>query len=966
MSAMQEEFAYGDEFPVSASWFHELVPMLMARARYRDVVNSPDGRSAAATRDTQQPGAVVRRETVQVVVRWNELAENWTRVEWSVFDFSMGQRGASNERAAAEFGQTLRFTVYGAPEPDPVPSDPLIGPGESFDGRFNGNLRDYSFCASAAELADFEQGKLPLGVHAFTPRAGNTIYGKALYLGGYRNGAPMLYNGVLVCAPQNSGKTQLVLRWAKAANTARFNQFIVDVKGNLYDKLIEQGWKGRIYHLTTNPRQPKGEPPSDRINFLAGYIEEPYGITPQTTERIRQLVTALLPSEGWTGEGGKDEFFYRNRVIWLTALLHILLLKQIYYPWAFKDCKRVNKACRPHPTEASRERCTAGMCERTVDLGDLYELIVSEPLLCGVVQQVRKAEAVARKKPDVLMPECGVDYWVREIALMLGPDKFPGDGQRPATESYALYTAGLKQALEPFAKHGVLHGRVKDNGSGRLFRLEDLGTEPPEEPVTILLSARDQDQINAETLLSITITRLQHLLFDRMPLKQPRPILMLLDETRRIRGFEANRYITFAREAKAGCVIVYQSLDQIGDEKKIYEILENVGTQIYLGSLVGNTARHFIHVLPKRYRSTYVENVQRGTSGVVHTQNLSRELVDCFTSNELYALPAGNYPAIVYVADQPRRKPFLVSMDEGIIPAPVTILPTTVIGSHEAAVCDLHMWPNGASLLAASAEDGMIAFDLVAATPILSLTPDNGGGQCVAVARSAAFYVTGTQDGRVRIMDNASAALANTLEAHVDAVRSVAITPDGRWILSASDDSTVAVHDAASGALIELISAHTGPVIAVRVSADGTRMATASADGTARVISLADWSELAVVNAATPITSLACSDAFDLMVIGTSEGAMVWNPLGQAISLLPASWPDATCVAVSPDGSLIAAGYANGAIGVWRGQSREFVSKITPESGGVTALLAPADGRSVIAALSDLSIRLIRIDPFFE
>jgi len=94
----------------------------------------------------------------------------------------------------------------------------------------------------------------------------------------------MEYNGTMICAPQNSGKTSLIVRWAQAANQAGYNVFLVDVKGNLWRKL-EGRLQKNIYYFSTDPR----ETHSDRINFLAGLS----GRSAIGTERIQALAEAL-------------------------------------------------------------------------------------------------------------------------------------------------------------------------------------------------------------------------------------------------------------------------------------------------------------------------------------------------------------------------------------------------------------------------------------------------------------------------------------------------------------------------------------------------------------------------------------------------------------------------------------------------------------------------------------------------
>jgi|GEM_PF-3681350 len=506
-----------------------------------------------------------------------------------------------------------------------------LKPGELLTQPFIGNLQDYSGCATLQEVKDLVKSSpsdrdhiLPLGVWAFGKPTEPIDYGPPLYLGRFSTGARMEYNGTLVIAPQNSGKTQLIIRWSLAANQAGYNTFIVDVKGNLYQKLKQKGLKGKIYYFNTDPRES-----SDRLNFLDGLD----GLSSESSWQIRQLVHAILPNDGY--EKGEMAFYYQNSVNWLHSLIHLVKLYATYYPSQFPN--------------------------RTADLCDLYELATDENKLYDWISTMQETEAEEFK--DLELPFGGVNYWVNKIAILLDPNKFPG-GQKIDKYSYQDLTLQIANALEPFSRHGILYSKVSSDKSlsGKLFSLEDLNST---EPITIIFAAREQDLDASTAVISMAIKRLQQLLFERMQQDNLTPILLLLDETRRIRSFKAGEYITFAREAKAGCVLVYQSIEQIKDEREATEILENVGTQIYLGSLVGNTAKRFIEILPKRYRSNFSLSYSLGeSSGLSGTWNRQPELIDYFTTNELYHLPAGKWPALVYIKDHPSKKPFLVDMDE--------------------------------------------------------------------------------------------------------------------------------------------------------------------------------------------------------------------------------------------------------------------------------------------------------------
>ncbi|MGE3541530.1 MAG: TraM recognition domain-containing protein [Candidatus Tectimicrobiota bacterium] len=966
---MQEQLPYRDEFPVSPPWLQELLPAAMARCRFRDWVIDGATQTATASRDLTQPGGVlVRRETLQIVVHWQGGAES-TVVQWAVFDYAQGQQGMYHDPAARQFQHALRMTVYGAPEPQRPPHNPLLAPAQEFNGQYTGNLRDYSFCATEEDVQDLYNGVLPLGVHAFGESGQAVWYGRPLYLSTYRTGKPMLYNGVLVCAPQNSGKTSLIVRWARAANAAGYNIFLVDVKGNLYTKLLSAGWHGRLYYFSTSPEPVNDEPLSDRLNFLSGYIQAPLGITAATTDRIKQLVTALLPSEGWSG--GIEEFHYRNRVVWLTALVHLLLLRQIYYPWKFKDCQSLSESCQKERTAEAMECCPYPACERTVDLSDLYELAVDERLLYQVISELQSAETRARQEPGVQLPVCGVAYWVRELALLLDRNEIPA-GQRPVNESYQQYTVAIKQALEPFGRHGTLYAKIRDNGPGRLFRLEDLGAQAPAEPVTIVLAAREQDQINAETILSMTIARLQQLLFDRMPQDTPRPILLLLDETRRIRGFAANQYITFAREAKAGCVIVYQSLDQIGEERKIYEILENVGTQIYLGSLVGNTAQYFIHTLPKWHRAMHTENVQQATSGVTRTQVFGKELVEVLTTNELYKLPAGDYPALVYVADQPRRQPFLVDMNEALLPqaAPPPqgeiVLTAERLGQHASGIRSVAFWPDSTMVTAAGDDEIVQVYNVADGALQWQLLPQAGGGRCVAVSRDGSMIAAGSSDGRVVLCQTADGRMLHVLEAHTGAVTAVAFAPDGQWIASASADATVLIHAVASGHLRELLTSHAAEVTALAVAPSGTTLVSAARDGTARVWSTDAWTILAMAEPGTIVEAVAYAPDERFIALACSPGVQLWDVPAQQLWPLTPEVVQPTCIAFAPSGLLMAVGGADGTIYVWRTEDWQLLGTLQWHHAAVTSLMFAPDGGSLASGSLDHEVYILQLAPLLS
>ena len=96
------------------------------------------------------------------------------------------------------------------------------------------------------------------------------------------------------------------------------------------------------------------------------------------------------------------------------------------------------------------------------------------------------------------------------------------------------------------------------------------------------------------------------------------------------------------------------------------EVLENIGAQIYLGSLVGETAQHFIRMLPMRRQPTFSSTTSRSRGEASIAMQTGYQAVEYLSAAELYRLPAGRWPALVYINAQPRRDPILVDLDEAM------------------------------------------------------------------------------------------------------------------------------------------------------------------------------------------------------------------------------------------------------------------------------------------------------------
>jgi WD40 repeat protein/formylglycine-generating enzyme required for sulfatase activity len=123
------------------------------------------------------------------------------------------------------------------------------------------------------------------------------------------------------------------------------------------------------------------------------------------------------------------------------------------------------------------------------------------------------------------------------------------------------------------------------------------------------------------------------------------------------------------------------------------------------------------------------------------------------------------------------------------------------------------------------------------------------------------------------------AVLGDARPIHMDLVRSVAFSPDGRWLASGSFDKTIILRQAATGEVRRVLRGHTAPVLAVAFSRDGNTLVSASQDGTLKL-----W----------PAEGDAPPQALEPKL------GEIWG------------------MAVSPDGRFLAAGGTTGDVKLWR------------------------------------------------
>jgi len=249
---------------------------------------------------------------------------------------------------------------------------------------------------------------------------------------------------------------------------------------------------------------------------------------------------------------------------------------------------------------------------------------------------------------------------------------------------------------------------------------------------------------------------------------------------------------------------------------------------------------------------------------------------------------------------------------------------------------------------------------------VMALGGHGGAVLGVAVSGDGGLIASAGGDRVVRVFDGRTGDPLHEFERHDDIVYDVALSPDGTRLVSGSRDRTVQVWDPLTGERIG--GARTpGEIAQVAFSPDGTRIAGAgyySALG--QVWSAADAAPLFELQGhGTRLRSVAWGPGGERIATGDEAGVVVMHDAatGEAVAQFEAVTGDATALAFSPDGSVLAVGSSRGEVALWRlgADERDTGERDAiwpPHSGGITALAFSPDGSLLITAGRDGAVRL--------
>ncbi|EMD32809.1 hypothetical protein CERSUDRAFT_161328 [Gelatoporia subvermispora B] len=236
----------------------------------------------------------------------------------------------------------------------------------------------------------------------------------------------------------------------------------------------------------------------------------------------------------------------------------------------------------------------------------------------------------------------------------------------------------------------------------------------------------------------------------------------------------------------------------------------------------------------------------------------------------------------------------------------------------------------------------------------------------VAVSSDGRRIVSGSDDTTIRVWDVATGdALLKSMEGHTDSISSVAISADCTMIISGSYDGTIRMWNAMTGQpMLTPMRGHTDLVTCVVFSTDGTRILSSSNDRTIRVWDVFDGEPLTEPweGHTKPVNSISCSPDGIRVASGSSDGTIrLWNPdTGESLlDPLRGHIGSVWSVSFSPDGTRVASGSHDRTVCVWDAFTGESLLKL-PDAhlDWIGTVAFSSDGLRIVSGSSDRTVKV--------
>jgi WD40 repeat protein len=276
-----------------------------------------------------------------------------------------------------------------------------------------------------------------------------------------------------------------------------------------------------------------------------------------------------------------------------------------------------------------------------------------------------------------------------------------------------------------------------------------------------------------------------------------------------------------------------------------------------------------------------------------------------------------------------------------------------VFRGHTDAVRAIAFTPDG-RFIASSAFDHTIRIWDVARAVERKRVQGAAGRVLCALAPGGENLLVGSPDGRISLLSSTSGRW-RALAAQPEAVTAMAWSPDGNALATASQgDQAIRIWDEKTGALLETLRGDGKLITGIAFSPDGHTLASASE----RNVVLWDLSH----STSSPIAdegaaAVAFAPTGDRLAVAGRD-FVIWDVTMRA-ALERVAGADATAVTFSAAGNVVAWGAKNGDLVLWT--AGDSPKTVRPSFSRVNALAISREGATAVAADADGSLHIVHV-----
>ncbi len=274
---------------------------------------------------------------------------------------------------------------------------------------------------------------------------------------------------------------------------------------------------------------------------------------------------------------------------------------------------------------------------------------------------------------------------------------------------------------------------------------------------------------------------------------------------------------------------------------------------------------------------------------------------------------------------------------------------------HGGPVRALAISPDGTQAVSGSFDTSVIRWSLPKNAAEQVLRFHDGAVNAALFLRDGRIATSG-EDARIAIWTPGAPQPAKVLEGHTAPVVALAISPDGTTLASASWDHTARLWPLAGG-MPRVIDGHAQNVNGVAFTPDGRALITAGYDATLRISPLAGGNAPTVTTLPTPLNTVAVAPDGEIVTAGADGKVYVLSPTGELLGAIEAAQAPIISVALSRDGSLIAAAGIRGSVAVIDRLARKMERTLVGPGLPVWSAAFFPDGRTLLTGGSDRMIR---------